>query len=378
MQICFYFNGQKHQILHGLATACALSRRPDAEVTVASPNRSAVAYARTAAQRLGDGGIRFKDLDSPLLSLARRLTGKDVPLKRLTLLAWSRWLQRFDAVAVTERTSTALRHLGRRCPKLVHLDHGAGDRAAGFDARIRHFDLALLAGEKQRTLLLQRGIITAERSAVVGYTKFEAADALRHPPRSLFAEGRRPVVLYNPHFSTLGSWDAMGPDILRQFAGQDAYNLIVAPHARALDGRRNAQTWRAISETYARHPGIHVDLATDDCFDMTHTDQADVYLGDVSSQVYEFLRKPRPCLFLNPHRVDWQADPHYAHWQLGPVLQEADRILPAIDHAVREHGHYRERQDQAFRDTFSTTGVAPSQRAAAAIMAHCSPGIAGR
>ena len=372
MNICFYFNGQKHQILHGLATACALSHYPNIEITIASPNPSAIAYARAAAERLSAGAIRFKELDLPLLSLARRLTGKEVPLKRLTLVAWSYWLQQFHAVAVTERTSTVLRHLGRRCPKLIHLDHGAGDRAAGIDARIRHFDFALLAGEKQRSLLLQRGIITSERSAVVGYTKFEAADALRRQPRRLFAENMRPVVLYNPHFSTLGSWNAMGQEILQQFAVQDSYNLVVAPHVRALGSRRLAKEWRLLADAYAQHPAIHIDLASDHCIDMTYTDQADVYLGDVSSQVYEFLRKTRPCLFLNPHRISWQSDPHYAHWQLGPVIQKADQIISAIDHAVGEHWHYAEKQKRAFQDTFSSTHIAPSKRAAAAIIAHLS------
>ena len=35
---------------------------------------------------------------------------------------------------------------------------------------------------------------------------------------------------------------------------------------------------------------------------------ADVYLGDVSSQVYEFIYKPRPCLFLNSNEIEWTND----------------------------------------------------------------------
>ena len=39
---------------------------------------------------------------------------------------------------------------------------------------------------------------------------------------------------------------------------------------------------------------------------MAYTQRADIYLGDVSSQVYEFLLNPRPCVFLNPRRFDWR------------------------------------------------------------------------
>ena len=49
--------------------------------------------------------------------------------------------------------------------------------------------------------------------------------------------------------------------------------------------------------------------------DMTYTDQASVYIGDVSSQVYEFLRRPRPCIFLNFDRTAWQGDENFAHWK---------------------------------------------------------------
>ncbi len=48
---------------------------------------------------------------------------------------------------------------------------------------------------------------------------------------------------------------------------------------------------------------------------MSYTTAADIYLGDVSSQVYEFLYEPRPCLFLNSHEFAWKSDPNFAHWK---------------------------------------------------------------
>ncbi len=53
---------------------------------------------------------------------------------------------------------------------------------------------------------------------------------------------------------------------------------------------------------------------------MTYTALADIYLGDVTSQIYEFLRTPKPSLFLNASRADWRGDESFHHWRYGPVL----------------------------------------------------------
>ena len=87
--------------------------------------------------------------------------------------------------------------------------------------------------------------------------------------------------------------------------------------------------------------------------DMSYTNRADIYLGDVSSQVYEFLRQPRPCLFLNSHGVDWQDDPNYLHWRSGPVLTSAEGLIDAIDAAVVTHSHYAPVQ-QALIDSWAS------------------------
>lgn len=49
-----------------------------------------------------------------------------------------------------------------------------------------------------------------------------------------------------------------------------------------------------------------VDLDSPRLVEMTYTLTADIYLGDLSSQLYEFLIRPRPVAFINAHRVDWQ------------------------------------------------------------------------
>jgi len=368
-RVCFFFNAQRHQLLHGISTAVELARRPGFEVHVWSPSDAHIAYARTAADRLGGAPIAWSSVGPTALRLLCRLTGASVPPKVVSLGLLARRLNGFDAIAVPERTSIMLKRLGANAPLYVHLDHGAGDRAAGFDHRIRDFDLALMAGEKHRQRMAREGLIHAGRHAVVGYPKFEAADAVRDPDWRPFADGR-PTVLYNPHFSELGSWAAFGEPLLRAFAAQDRYNLIVAPHVRMLDGKAGRARWRALIETYANRAHIHFDAGGDRCIDMTYTTLADVYVGDVSSQVYEFLRTPRPCVFLDAQGVDRRGDENYAHWRFGPVVRAPGLLIEAIDHAVAGHWRYLEAQIRGFDDTFATGQTPASARAAEVIADH--------
>src|SRR3546814_2802606 len=103
--------------------------------------------------------------------------------------------------------------------------------------------------------------------------------------------------------------------IIAWFAGQDRYNLVVAPHVRLFAEASDAE--RAAVAKLAVPGKVMIDLASDRLFDMSYTSGADIYLGDVSSQVYEFLATPRPCLFLNAHQVDWVGDPDYLFWKIG-------------------------------------------------------------
>ncbi|WP_294393168.1 hypothetical protein [uncultured Sphingomonas sp.] len=372
LRVCFFFNAQRHQLLHGISTAVALARREGFAVTVMSPSCGHIDYARMLVARLGGAPIAFVSAEAAMLNVARRVTGSCVPPKLLTLAVLAPELSRFDAIALPERTSIILRTAGLRGPCFIHLDHGAGDRAIGFDPRIRKFDFVLMAGEKHRRRLQREGLIREGRYAVVGYPKFEAADAAREPGWTPFPGDRRPIVLYNPHFSTLGSWERCGAAVLRAFAGQDRYNLVLAPHVRLLDSDRAKARWQATLAPYADHPRIFIDPGSDRSIDMTYTDLADIYLGDVSSQVYEFLRRPRPCLFLDANGVDWRADENYGHWHFGPVLRDCAGLIAAIDAAGANHATFAAPQEAGFAATFDARDSSGSERAAEAIAMHLS------
>lgn len=356
-RICFPLIAQWHQALHSLPIAAALSRRVGHEVHVAAP-AATLRQARDLVTTLGGQGVVFHDLwPSSFL--------RESPPKALMLAAAAPWLRDFAAVVAPERTSLMLKRFGAQRPLFIHSDHGAGDRAVGYEPRIRRFDGVLLAGAKQEARMLRAGLIAPGRYAIVGYPKFEAAAACRPPAPPLFAT-ERPTVLYNPHFrADLSSWPAFGAKVLESFAAQERYNLIFAPHIRM--AAEQARALKAVATRYAGAANIHIDLGGPRCCDMTYTEAADVYLGDVSSQVYEFIRRPRPCLFLNARGVDRTGDENYAHWALGPVATSAEGILAEVYRARASHGTYRPLQAAAFRETFDLGRRPCSERAADAV-----------
>ena len=186
----------------------------------------------------------------------------------------------------------------------------------------------------------------------------------------------RPVVLYNPHPSPhLSSWFTQGRDGARLVRGEhDDYHLIFAPHVMlferpfVLSDRQDCAIDRPgrIAERYLRAPNIHIDLGSRASTTMAYTERADIYLGDVSSQVYEFLRRPRPCLFLDAHGQDgWQSDPNFLHWRAGPVIGSTYELGAGLEQACRRHdGQYRAEQDRIFSYSFDLTEEPSSVRAA--------------
>ena len=364
LKACFLFIAQRHQVLHAISSAVELARTGKVEVHVAAATQDHLDHIEHLVERLGGADLTCHRLwPEKALPLGQRA----IPPKAAVLALGLPLLSRFDVIVTPERTSLMLKRLGLRRQLFIHTDHGAGDRAVGYEPRIAQFDLVLLAGQKQRDRMQAAGLLREGGYAVVGYPKFDVVDAMAAPSPTLFAE-HRPVVLYNPHFHPdLSSWRRFGARVLEQFAASPDYNLIFAPHVRLFEGAPARE--REALMAFGRHPNIHVDLGGERAFDMTYTGMADVYLGDVSSQVYEFLRRPRPCLFLNAHGVRWEGDENYAHWRFGPVVGDAADICRAVDLARLGHDLLAADQKAAFEPTFDLQGYS-SARAAAAIIGH--------
>ena len=383
MRIGFLFNhDQIHQVAHSLPIALELARLEDAEIIVATTNpRLAAEVLRLGGPAIGQA-IQHVELALNTVGAKILAASLEALLPAAKLLVYSDNLDFFrslDVLVVAEKTSLILksRH-GLKHLKIVHTRHGAGDRAIGFDKASADFDHVLVSGRKIRDRLIAEAEVDPGKISMVGYPKFDvagpslSAGGSVHP---LINDGR-PVVLYNPHLSPhLSSWYDMGRQVLDWFVDNDDYHLIFAPHVMlfersfvlSIDKLRIDRPGR-IDERYLRAPNIHIDLGSRASTTMAYTRRADIYLGDVSSQVYEFLLNPRPCVFLNPHRVAWQGDPSFAHWRNGPVIEHIDQLAFALHQAqAGHHDVWRPVQEAMFAESFDLTEQPSSERAAAAV-----------
>jgi hypothetical protein len=387
-RIGFLFNhDQIHQVAHSLPIALALAAMDGAFDVIVASTTPALRHEilRIAGAQLG----RITCVDLSLTSMGSRTLngalGHFLPSHKVLIYRDNiEFFRTLDVLVVSERTSLLLRtRYGLDQPLLVLADHGAGDRAIGFNGKTAQFDHVLAAGPKIRDRLIAEAGLDADRLSITGYPKFDLPPGAS-PCAAMQANGR-PTVLYNPHVSPhLSSWFSTGRQVLDYFLASDRYNLIFAPHvmlfqrrwALSIDRLRFARPG-TIAAKYRNAPNIHIDTGSVCSTDMSYTTAADIYLGDVSSQVYEFLRTPRPCVFLNTHSIDATGDVNYAHWQAGPVCTHISDLDDALDRAVSGYDAvYRPIQKKLFDYTFDLTAQPSAQRAAQKLLqlAECDGG----
>lgn len=379
-RVAFLFNhDQIHQVAHGLPIALELARQaPGLDIAVATTGPHLTAEVRRLAARAGGPLPALTELGPSLRTRALdALLGRVLPVRKLLAYADNLgFFRSLDMLVVPEKTSLLLKtryRLDR--PAIVHTRHGAGDRALGFDRASAGFDHVLCSGTKYRDRLVAEAGLDPARVSMVGYPKFDLpVPAWPLPPGF---DPARPTVLYSPHPSPhLSSWYRHGRAVLEFFRQSRDYQLIFAPHVMlfqrpfvlTVDRLRLARPGRV--PRFARMaPNIHVDTGSPASADMTYTEAAGIWLGDASSQVYEFLRRPRPCLFLNSHGVRWQGDPNYLHFRAGEVIENPDDLREGLARTIARHAAlYRPVQEQIFARTFDLTEEPSSARAAREIL----------
>jgi hypothetical protein len=348
--VAFLALGGPHQVLHLAPVAAALSQEsPTTQVALLAADDRSLALARRAIAFYPGQKVRFERLYPPKFYRLLARLGRQPPLgKFLVLWRNRRELAWFDAIVVAECTSTALRRMGVRRPGLLCVPHGAGDRAVSFEPRFALFDRLFVAGRKTAERLVESGV-SANRVEITGYPKADLVRRMSLKSAALF-DDPRPVVLYSPHFRAGLSSLGAAREIVAAITTDPRFNLIFAPHVRAFEGasRRTKAAWEALGV-----PGkVIIDLGSDRSVDMSYTDAADIYVGDVSSQLYEFLLRPRPCVFVNAHGVRWEDDPDYAFWHLGEVVAPED-VADAVARAADMHAAFLPLQRAALDATFA-------------------------
>jgi hypothetical protein len=368
LRIALLYGAEPYQAYHVSDIAAALSRDPSVQLTILTVDPT---------------------LDPLLERLEAGQFSKAVPHERLRTPAWVRLLRKgrvfgilkqqviadaanvarlasFDAV-ITPTTHVAdVRGRVPRSTRFVYCYHGAGARQASYSPRMAAFDLILPPGQSTADRLVADGLAAPGAAKAIGLVKLETCRRLAAQRLPLF-DNDAPTLLFSPHSQRqLRSWEKFAEPLIDHAASTGAFNLIVAPHVKMFS-REPRWRWRQWEKKAV--PGrVHVDLGSEASLDMRYTLTADIYAGDVSSQVYEFLVEPKPCVFLNAHGADWQNDPNYPMWRLGEVASTPDEAMRMIGRAREMHPRFVElqRAERILRIGDQESGMA--ERAAVTVL----------
>ncbi len=378
----FLFNHDAaHQVAHLAPIAGAMARlHPEIETVVAYSSDVIRAQVEKLVRPEDAERMRWHELSlpRPIGSVARMLD-KLAPVTRLARLRMNtRLFARSDAVVSTERTclwvKKRLDHRTR--PLFIRVPHGTGDRSVTFHPDHRHFDLSLVAGPKMKEQLTANGV-DATKIVVTGYSKFEGIDIRLRPD---FFGNERPTFVYNPHFDPyLSSWFDAGPELLRWFASDagQAYNMRFAPHVMLFRKVIHISPEYKIGKVRPEIPkealaasNILVDVDGPRLFDMSYMLGADGYIGDASSQIYEFLVRPRPVFLLDPNgALGSQGEATLPFLRTGRRVESAAALVSALVEWKILGRRYRNEQKELIAHSFALSDIPASEQAADAIAA---------
>ncbi len=241
---------------------------------------------------------------------------------------------------------------GLKTPRFIMLMHGAGDHeymiGEKYAGQMAEFDLITAPGNKIYEAYKKMDL-PATKIALTGYQKF---DLLKWTTPPVFFSNKNKTILYNPHFKReLSSWYKDGLRVLEFFYTHPEYNLIFAPHIN-LFNKKGFLNKKDIPDKYYNAPNILIDTGSYHLVNMDYTRSADIYLGDVSSQIYEFILTPRPAIFINSHNIDWKKNKFYKSWKLGPVINEISQLENLLPADKKWFPEYHIIQKKALNETF--------------------------
>lgn len=323
--------------------------------------------------------IQWTDLSlGKMLDVLLALPNRIMPARRLARLRASEtYFSGMDIIVSTERTCLHMRKRlravhGASAPLFAYVPHGSGDRNVAYHPALADFDIMLLSGQKLVDEMVARGLCAADRCYLIGYPKFDTIDIAQ---RARLFKNALPTFIYNPHFDPkLSSWYDHGPELLRRFAAMpDRYNLIFAPHVmlfrKPLHISLEYRTMRRppdIPQEAEAAPNILIDIDGPRLFDMTYTLAADAYIGDMSSQIYEFMVKRGAAFFIDTHSAKYPGETgNRAFWQNGPVVQSVTQLMELLPRWQEIAEQFRPKQDALFRYTIDDhPGIRAVDRAA--------------
>ncbi len=362
-KVGFLYLGPISHIYHSISIAFNLSKYAHFDVTLFVSCALNLKIVNNISKLYKDHNCKIEHIHPSLFhNIIRFFKNRAHPRVRNVLQNNKDQLLDFDALVLTDRHF--IEKATTKRPFYILAAHGAGDRARGYTDTMNRFDFILASGKEKWNRMVEYRYISEQKGCIIGYPKFDLIPLHTQAHRSHFFKNNKPIVLYNPHFNKKEtSWYLWGRQILTYFLTNKDYNLIFAPHLMLFSKGGNT-----LEKQYYNAENIHIDVDSPALIDMTYTINADMYLGDVSSQVYEFVaHAKKPCIFLNPHQCKWQSNRSFRMWKMGDVVDNMDDFEQTLLKAERSHSFYESIQSHLLQETFSIQEKSAGARGAKAI-----------
>ncbi len=365
-KIAIIFLDEIHHVYHFVSIAVELAKNNEVHILTHAGEHG---FLQDSLALLDNNNVVIEKLPTiAFRALTDKLKGRKLPRKGFWIKKHQDYiLENFDAVLFTDYFHHYLLKARKdlKRPKFIFIEHGPPGREYAYNKDLLDFDFHLLCGKFHYEHLKKMGLLLKNHK-ITGYPKLDALKNIK--TKSVFSIDK-PTVLYNPHFTPpFSSWHFIGLEVLRYFYNSKEYNLIFAPHIN-LFNKVGGDDVSIIPEEYFAADNIHIDLGSEKSVNMTYINDANIYLGDVSSQAFEFMINPRPCIFLNPEKIDYKGDKNYRFWQCGDVITSSNQLEEALKNASEIfENKYKSIQKEITSDNyFKEVGSTASQRAANAI-----------
>lgn len=244
---------------------------------------------------------------------------------------------------------------------VIFTRHGVGDRAFTFHKDLYEYDCVFIPSKKMYDQFKELSILEKLKSYLqIDYCKF---DYLFYNPKeklNIF-NNDLPVILYNPHYNKkISSFYRDAEKIVNTILESKKYNIILSPHPLI-------NKWYFLERIKLHFPKserLFKDWSSIHKVNFDYMKIADIYLGDVSSSIYEWLYFNKPMIFYNSHNVDWKKNPYYRFWNLGYVVNNIEELMEYLDMPINDPDPFKKVRLETKNYVFGEIDGKASYRAA--------------
>ena len=214
---------------------------------------------------------------------------------------------------------------------VIFTRHGTGDRKFTFNKGLFEFDCVFITSKKMYDQFREMSILDKLKNYLqIDYCKFDYL--FYYPDKNLkIFNNNLPIVLYNPHYDKKeSSFYKDAEKIVSAILESKKYNIILSPHPLV----NKWYFFDRIKLHFSKSERLYIDWSSIHKVNFDYMKIADIYLGDVSSSIYEWLFFDKPMIFYNSHNVEWKNNPYYRFWNLGNIAADPQELLKHLDKSI--------------------------------------------